>query len=363
MDADRVLAFRFARAGLAQRVAGDPAAGAPVPVSDVAPHAALLALAARVEGLTADGMRRAVDEGRLVTAHLLRGALHALAPGDLALFGPALLAEDDEELGVQLGEQARRVAAAAGLRPSAALGEVAAAVTDALAGGRRLGRDALHAEMRARVRRALMPPCARCGTHHVAPMLWRLATIRAGAVLDSARRYHLRPHVGGADPAEAVRRFLAVYGPATPGDLAAWAGLARPHAARLWDAADHGLAEVRVGRRRGWVRAEDLPALAAPPPARGVRLLPPGDPLLQAPNRPLLVPDPALRARLFRPSGSPGAVTAEGRLAGLWRLRVAGGSGHLTVEHLGPLPRRALEEEAGRIAGLRGAERVVVTEA
>lgn len=91
-----------------------------------------------------------------------------------------------------------------------------------------------------------------------------------------------------------------------------------------------------------------------------MRLLPPGDPYLQKPSRPLLAPDAALRKRLFRPVASPGAVTVDGRLAGLWRLRRKGRRAQVEVEPLGPLPRAALDAEAERVARLRGAADVAV---
>ena len=61
-----------------------------------------------------------------------------------------------------------------------------------------------------------MPWCRGCGSYHVAPMLWRYATVKAGARLDSERRYTMgKP---GRTPAarNAVDRFLGFYGPATP---------------------------------------------------------------------------------------------------------------------------------------------------
>ncbi|MBX5443300.1 MAG: winged helix DNA-binding domain-containing protein [Solirubrobacteraceae bacterium] len=155
-----------------------------------------------------------------------------------------------------------------------------------------------------------------------------------------------------ADPAEAVRRFLRWYGPATAGDVADWAGLARPHARRLWDAVAGELADAPGGRS---LLAADQAALADPPAARGVRLLPPGDPLLQKANRTALVPDEAVRRRLFRPVASPGAVLRDGRLAGLWRARARGRALELTVEPIGRLRRDDLEAEARRVAALRGA--------
>jgi DNA glycosylase AlkZ-like len=105
---------------------------------------------------------------------------------------------------------------------------------------------------------------------------------------------------------------------------------------------------------------EDLSALESPPVAEGVRLIPPGDPYLQRPNRPLLAPDAGLRKRLFRPVASPGAALSDGRLAGFWRVEATGRRATLTVETLGPLPRGDLEEEARRVAELRGAADVAV---
>ena len=99
----------------------------------------------------------------------------------------------------------------------------------------------------------------------------------------------------------------------------------------------------------------DTGALESPPAAQGIRLIPPGDPYLQKPNRPLLAPDTKLRKRLFRPVASPGAVLKDGRLAGLWRVKAKGRKAELTVEKLGRLARRDLEQEAERVAELRGA--------
>jgi hypothetical protein len=107
---------------------------------------------------------------------------------------------------------------------------------------------------------------------------------------------------------------------------------------------------------------QDAGALESPPAAKGLRLLPPGDPYLQKPNRPLLAADPELRKRLFRPVGSPGAVLRDGRLAGLWRAKAKGRKVEVTVEQLGRVPRGDLEHEAQRVAQLRGAaEAVLVT--
>jgi DNA glycosylase AlkZ-like len=345
---EQILAFRVARSGLAARSADGLAEAAACPASDFVRDAALLALGARAEGVTRDEYLRAVDGGELVVAYIVRGAIHALAPGDLALYGRALIARDDGELAAQLGRQMKRLAAEHGFAPTDALAEGADATRDALSGGP-LDKNALHEALRQRVRPDYMPWCEGCGSHHVAPMLWRYATIEAGVRLDAERRYTQADPGGAPDPAEAVRRFLRFYGPAKTGGFAEWAGLAKPHAQRLWDEVDLAAADG------GWILPEDTAALDSPPAAHGLRLIPPGDPYLQKPNRALLAPDAELRKRLFRPVASPGAVLHDGRLAGIWRAKAKGRKVEITVEPLEPLPRAELDDEAQRVAALRGA--------
>jgi hypothetical protein len=315
-----------------------------------------LALAARADGVTREAYDSALDAGEVVVAYVVRGAIHAVAPGDHALYGRALIARDDAELAAQLGEQFKRLTAATGIAPSEALDEATQATQDALANGRALDKNQLHEELRQRVRAELMPWCEGCKSHHVAPMLWRYATVKAGVRLDSERRYTQGKPGRAPRASEAVRRFLGFYGPASLSDFGDWAGLAKPHARRLWDEVAEDLAEVRIGKREGWAMREDVSALESPPAATGIRLLPPGDPYLQKVNRPLLAPDPELRKRLFRPVASPGAVLRDGRLAGLWRVKAKGRKAEVTVEKLGRLARRDLEDEAQRVARLRGAD-------
>ena len=360
MDAEQILAFRLARSGLAERTAGSLAEAAACPASDFSRDAALLALTARYEAFTRSAYDEATDRGELVVAHVVRGAIHALAPDDLGLYGRALVATDDEELGAQLGRQVQRLAAEKGFAPTDALDEVAAATRAALQGGRALTKNALHDELRQRVGSDLMPWCKGCKSHHVAPMLWRYGTVKAGARLDSERRYLLgRP---GRAPAAsgAVGRFLRFYGPATVRDFAEWAGLASAHAKRLWERVQEDLSEVTTERGPAWLSSEDLELLDSPPPTVGVRLIPPGDPYLQKPNRPLLAPEPELRKRLFRPVASPGAVLIDGKLAGLWRVKAKGSKAEISVEQLGRIERGALDGEARRVAEARGASEPIL---
>ena len=121
-------------------------------------------------------------------------------------------------------------------RPTDALDEVAEATKAALRGGRALSKNELHEELRERVGADLMPWCKGCKSHHVAPMLWRYGTVKAGARLDSERRYVLGKPGRTPAAAEAVRRFLHFYGPADARGLRRLGGRREPHAERLWAA-------------------------------------------------------------------------------------------------------------------------------
>jgi hypothetical protein len=354
VDAQQVLAFRLARSGLAGPRASTLIEAAACPASDFARDAALLALAARHEALTRERYEEAIEEGEVVVACCLRGAVHALAPGDHALFGPSLVSSDDDELAAQLGRQVQRLAKEKGFAPTAALDEVAEATKAALRERGALDKNELHAELRRRVSEDLQPWCKGCKSHHVAPMLWRYGGVKAGVKLDAHRRYV--PATPGASPpaADALIRFLHFYGPGDAGGFAEWAGIAKSHAARLWQQVEDDLSEVSVGKKRGMALRRDLPDLESPPEATGVRLIPPGDPYLQKPNRALLTRDEGLRKKLFRPVASPGAILKDGKLVGSWRVKAKGSRSQITVESFGRIALEDLKSEAQRVATLRG---------
>lgn len=305
MDGEQVLALRYARSGLDRRGGDLP------PASDFARDAGLIALAARAEGVTREGYLKAIESGDLVVAHSLRCAIHVHAAGDEAVFGRPLIGQDERELKAQLGPWA------------AGLAEVTEVVRDALEGGP-LSKDELHEALRGRVRAELLPWCPSCKSHHVPGGLWRYAAVAVGTRLDAQRRYRLSA-APDPPPGEAARRFQRFYPGAGPVEFGEWAGLTPAHARRLW--------------------VEPEPPRGSPPEPKGVRLLPPGDPFLQKPNRALLAPDPELRKRLFRPAGSPGVVLLDGRVAGLWRSR----GGKVETEPLERLPKAALDDEIERL--------------
>ncbi len=109
--------------------------------------------------------------------------------------------------------------------------------------------------------------------------------------------------------------------------------------------------------RRLHVPAEVVPALENPPGPDVVRLLPPGDPFLQARDRALLVPDERHRAQLWKVLGNPGAILADGEVIGTWRTTSSGTRLDVTLAGFTTVPapvRAAAEDEADRVRAVRG---------
>jgi hypothetical protein len=151
---------------------------------------------------------------------------------------------------------------------------------------------------------------------------------------------------------ELARRYLHVFGPATPEAFAEWAGI-RPLAAgrATFDALGESLTPVRTPVGEAWIPTSDEPAFRAPGgPAATARLLPSGDAyfLLQGADRELLVPDADHRRRLWTPRVWPGAVLVEGEIVGTWRRTRA----DVAVEswrRLSGAEREAVEAEAASL--------------
>ncbi len=148
---------------------------------------------------------------------------------------------------------------------------------------------------------------------------------------------------------ELARRYLHVFGPATAGAFAEWAGIAPPRARTTFDALAGSLTPVRTPAGDGWILTEDEKAFrtSVGRDAASIRLLPSGDAyfLLQGLDRELLVPDPVRRGQLWTPRVWPGAVIVEGEVAGTWRRAGA----VVTIQpwrRFPPAAREAIELEA-----------------
>jgi hypothetical protein len=172
------------------------------------------------------------------------------------------------------------------------------------------------------------------------------------------------------DEAEAlatlIERYLAAYGPATAHEIRRWWGVAnlsevRPAIAGLADR----LTEVDVDGVRAFVRTEDLNAIASTPATEGDVVLVGGfDPfIVGAGMRDQLLPAAHIK-RVSRTAGwiSP-VVLVDGRAAGVWDSKRAGGQLTITIDAFGPIganTRRAIGRAAERVAAVQGATATVM---
>jgi Winged helix DNA-binding domain len=168
-----------------------------------------------------------------------------------------------------------------------------------------------------------------------------------------------RPEVDPRDACrELARRYLHVFGPATPASFATWAGIVAGQACLAFDALD--LTPVRTPIGDAWILSSDEAAFrGGGGPAAAARLLPSGDTyyLLQGADRELLVPDAAQRAALWTSRVWPGAVLVGGEIVGTWRRANA----DVTIQSWRRLTRaeRAAVEAEAALLPLPGLEREI----
>ena len=150
---------------------------------------------------------------------------------------------------------------------------------------------------------------------------------------------------------ELARRYLQVFGPATPEAFARWAGIGLSSSIAAFERLGKSLTRVRTPIGEAWILSQDEPLFrAAPGPAAPARLLPSGDTwfLLQGADRELLVPNERQRRALWTSRVWPGALLIEGETVGTWRR-----AEHvLTMQpwrRLSHAQRDAVEAEAGSL--------------
>ncbi|OEJ57369.1 hypothetical protein BGM19_04665 [Streptomyces agglomeratus] len=342
---EQVLAHRVAAHGFA-RSSPRPdvlALGA----QDTPNGSARLALAAR--GASADG---------LVLVWSFRGAPHLHRRADLPRLAGGLWPVTDADAtaridtavikeGARLGVEAFRVTAEAFrevVTAPMAKGEVSTAVSAA-------------------VPESLTYWCAACGARHISGLLFQQAGLfGAVGVRPEGGRTVLTPlderfpvPAAPSGAAELVRAYLRFLGPATPAEVAKYLGTKVTVVKSMWP---DDLAEVWLEGRKTWLPAADLDALLSARSRALVRLLPPGDPFLQARDRELVVPDRTRQREIWRPIGGPGALLVGSEIAGTWRARAAGRRLDVTLTPFGPLSSAVREElvaEAAAVASARGA--------
>lgn len=364
---DEVTAFRLDGHGLTARVRSLTEAAGRCPVQNSPPGSAGAALNARTRD--ASGVEDALRQDRsLLQAFAARGAPHIFPSAAVGTFLLGLSPETEEELlgylgGARAGLSRVRLAATD-------LVELAAdAATEYLDGravtkdelGRALGElltDQLPATADRRAWRARSEYAAQqfLGESLVRFALPALSLrgllchggLRGRSPLLRRTDQWLGRPIDTPDSPGLVRRFLRCYGPADPAGLAAWAGITRAHAERLFDTMD--TVEYGHGLR---IHPDDRALLASAPRPRVTRLLPPHDPYLHTPDRDRLVPDKSWQREIWRTVGNPGVVLHHGTIAGTWRPRKSGSRLDLTVELRATVPRRTLHGEAERLAAQR----------
>lgn len=386
-----VRAFQLRRQHLHVHAEGDGAlsevAGA-CGVQDSPPGSAAVALAARVEGVTAQSMEDALVEDRtLVRTWAMRGAPFVVPTVDLPVYTTGVL-PPTEEARTNLIYGVRESLAGLSLGVDELTALAAEAVTEVLAGerldinelGRRVAdligptlsdddRDAWTAEgphaKGQPVGEAVVHFCVRLLTLQrllcFAPREGRQAPF----VLVSEWLDEVPPLDGDVARRELARRYLRTYGPSSRAGLAAWLGVNSSDATSWWDLVQDEVTPVDLEGARRWILSDDLETLTVGEleQIRGARLLPPGDPLLQVPDREFLVDDPDRQRQLWRPLHAPGAALVDGDVVGVWRSRKTSRSLEVTVEGFRPLTSHAQDElghEADVVARMRGQERATV---
>jgi hypothetical protein len=346
VDGDQALAYRLSGQHLHRRT--DPmTAIAACGLQDFPPGWAAVALHARAKPAE-------IPAPEVVTVNAMRGAPYVVPRADARIFTAALVPDDDDELVALVGKSELGRIEGFGVRE--ALERVAAAAREGLTDGP-LEKDAFHQAMRERLPDGLLPWCRGCESHHVRPGFWR-----ALGPLE-VTQMPARSTWGLTDPpsmdltearAELVRRFLRCFGPATHTQLASWAQLATSYAKALFAGVEDELEAVRLDGRKAFALADELGRLESPPKARGIRLLGGHDPYVGQPDRATLVPDAAVRKKLFPAVGRPGVVLSDGVLAGLWRSRKRGDVLEVEPDWIGePVD---IAKEAKAVARLRGSK-------
>ena len=285
----QIVAFRRRAGGLDERLSPGPASlrhAAWAGLQDSMPRAALLSIHARVAGTGPS----AWEDPSLVQLWGPRFSVYVVAARDLAVFSLGTLPDD--------------------------------------AKGRRRAED-LAARLNALLGGARMPYGEAGQALGVHPNSLRYAAA-TGTVLirwEGARQstvWTVPPPE--ADPHDArlelTRRYLHIYGPATPEAFAGWAGIGRRHAVAAFEQLHRSLTPVRTPVGDASILTRDEAAFrSAPGPVAPARLLPSGDAylLLHGADRDLLVPDAGRRRALWTPRVWPGGLLAGGEIAGTWR--------------------------------------------
>ncbi|TXG92861.1 winged helix DNA-binding domain-containing protein [Rhodococcus rhodnii] len=355
----RAIAFR-ARAQQLDRAPGsnDDCALLDAGVQDTGPDGARWALVAR----GADALAATPDA--LSLAWTLRGAPHAYRTHDLPAIAAATAPFSDADAAKRIFD-ANRPLKQAGIGTCDALRAVATEMRDIVRSPTVKGE--LSRQLTERMPEPYRRYCRPCDAVHLYEQPFRLAALQAGLRLQPGTSPPVLERIPGmrpplfhhsdepADPRfDVVRATLRFHGPTTPAMTAQVLDAPIREVKERWP---DDAVEVRVEGEPAWVLEHDVDELAGAEPTDDVRLLSAFDPLLQARDRDLLLPDPAARAALWPRLGRPGAITVGGEIVATWRPRTSRGSLAVRVAPLRALTageRAETQDWAERLAEFRG---------
>jgi len=172
--------------------------------------------------------------------------------------------------------------------------------------------------------------------------------------LDDNPRWKGIPDLEDAGP-RAITMYLRTYGPATPDHIHHWLGdglsAGRRRINRWLSELGDRVAAVDVEGATAYVAAEDVESLAAARPSDAVRFLPGHDQWVMGPGtKDTQVTPSTMRTAVTRKANP---VTVDGVVHGTWATK--GGQHSFTwLDQTPRPPRKAIEEEASRLAGILG---------
>ena len=299
-----------------------------------------LGLWSRLEGFEREQLTRALERRRVVQGTLLRSTIHLVSPADWWTFAAAIRGPRRESwLRYHRGDPSAATLASTArkVRSRLAEGPLNRAELQQLVGMGAVGTNAMsHWLDLVRV-----PPS---GT-------WERR--RADLFADAETWIGPDPKPDELDArAELARSYLRGFGPARVGEIADWAGLGLRQVTAALERF-----ELRRFRAEDGAELVDLPRQPLPDPGTPapVRYLPVWDATLLAHARRTQILPEAFRSRVFNvktPHSLP-TFLVDGAVAGSWRHE----KGRIRLQpfrRLDPATRRALDEEAARLAIFHG---------